>query len=1229
MLSGNGAAGSSSTAPKEIGRLVMPSGSNAVGSLQDFHNKAAFTSGADASAVWLPDQTVDKDNATNSLPRVLRSPISRDQVVNSEDVVDSLPTAPRPLVPRGQLRSCGKSKAATDSLAEVCSAEYEQNAWPAMSCSADVGGHQFLHDGMRRIMERTDEIGHCVPDPLPRERSSTNDRLEPRGHGAWIDRAAASASAGLEHTSERWVDSRISPMTPGGFRYGDAVSGSNSLPQQPLELNIDASAEALHPTRNCGDVAAESTSQAVLTPPVEEGASLVEKGDRFQEVSSQSPAAGAVEMESVASPSKKTSKSDSHPRFSNQLEIIANDGENYSLHDNDKAEVQRTAGIDFSPHRIQRQSTGGQALQTPIAAADCDFESDTPDPPRDVPINDSIEEPQEGCSSSDEDCDLDEEPKWHPGHRRRGVSCEAYGAWNQRRAAFVPQSFNKSQEHRKGLRESLQKCPFFSTLDIDAVDAIAEAMSVEEFKGDDCIVRQGEFGRSGYVVLEGNVEVCNDEGIVPHAATGEDSTGSAPNRGTLIRRLDVGRFFGEITMLWGVPRTRSVYANAGCVLGKLKRDVYQNLVTRREMHARSEREECLRRVKMFETLNDEQVTHLADALEKRKYRKGEDIIKQGEEGSEFYVVLGGECVVLVATGNDSNNLDVQEYRRYYTGDLFGELALLKHARRSATVQACTQVEVMCLRRSKFERLLGSLDQLQQANYLSDPRKCIADFYNPGNRHGPSGVVSDSHSIPEEPSKWFAVYRPTSRDAIAKMLSGTAVGKGLNVKGKSAKKGRLSGYVPFLQIHHESHKKDIECSPPDARVLIFFSTEPARARAMMEMLPLCQPDKELNVEEWNRNIMPIDDFPDVFGLEVPEAVMREIYIERAELAFIMGWETGRKSEPAFMDMNLHAVRSISDPRVVLYQYDMENPMNPHGLLIAYAEDYVKPVVSDFDTFTVGSTNTQYAKIHETLQDLNHWALDRTHEILRTPSTSSWSTRWLSVLREAHDEGFEPVVPKYGFGDATSYGLTEAVVSATRDSGAVRHGAECFNAYFPQELDDHFLIVWEGFDDKPWDYMMEPKLREFLTARIREGFSFPVNPVWLVRDPGWYQIFKELNSSEEASGPLLSWFPPESGLIQKIEDIHKEFPEGFATFVDENAATSPKGRMSHIQDLDACERADMISLKAARLSDVTSSKPHRNSTATGSICEHAMLRARFSLSSWGKSNSTPLKRLSVPC
>ena len=37
---------------------------------------------------------------------------------------------------------------------------------------------------------------------------------------------------------------------------------------------------------------------------------------------------------------------------------------------------------------------------------------------------------------------------------------------------------------------------------------------------------------------------------------------------------------------------------------------------------------------------------------------------------------------------------------------------------------------------------------------------------------------------------FTVWRPTSREAICKMMKGEVTGKGLDVKGKSAKKGIL-------------------------------------------------------------------------------------------------------------------------------------------------------------------------------------------------------------------------------------------------------------------------------------------------------------------------------------------------------------------------------------------------------------------------------------------------------
>ena len=120
------------------------------------------------------------------------------------------------------------------------------------------------------------------------------------------------------------------------------------------------------------------------------------------------------------------------------------------------------------------------------------------------------------------------------------------------------------------------------------------------------------------------------------------------------------------------------------------------------------------------------------------------------------------------------------------------------------------------------------------------------------------LVSHEHEFQEglppcspvgDETKWFAVYRPTSRDAIAKMLSGRAVGKGLNVKGKSAKKNRLSGFVPFLQISQNKHKDDIEDSPPDSRIMIFYTTETARKTALSELQPLLS--QEVGSELWSR------------------------------------------------------------------------------------------------------------------------------------------------------------------------------------------------------------------------------------------------------------------------------------------------------------------------------------------------------------------------------------------
>ncbi|CAE8692001.1 unnamed protein product, partial [Polarella glacialis] len=186
-------------------------------------------------------------------------------------------------------------------------------------------------------------------------------------------------------------------------------------------------------------------------------------------------------------------------------------------------------------------------------------------------------------------------------------------------------------------------------------------------------------------------------------------------------------------------------------------------------------------------------------------------------------------------------------------------------------------------------------------------------------------------------------------------------------------------------------------------------------------------------------------PRCFGLVVPELVLREAYIVTRDIVPLPGWETGRDSEPAFMDMNLHALRGDSEPKIVLYQVDHEDPMNPRGLVMAYAEHQVHPLVSDFDPFLIGSSGMSFQATTSADAELMRWCLKGTEEIISGSSGKSWTSQWLQILKR---DGFQPKLPKFGFGDQTSYSITSDLVDSTVETGAVRHGAECFNWYFPQ-------------------------------------------------------------------------------------------------------------------------------------------------------------------------------------
>lgn len=102
------------------------------------------------------------------------------------------------------------------------------------------------------------------------------------------------------------------------------------------------------------------------------------------------------------------------------------------------------------------------------------------------------------------------------------------------------------------------------------------------------------------------------------------------------------------------------------------------------------------------------------------------------------------------------------------------------------------------------------------------------------------------------------------------------------------------------------------------------------------------------------------------------------------------------------------------------------------------------------------------------DVLHWYVTEIENVMDSSRAGdSWTVKWLDVLKKAAREGFHPEMPRFGFGDPKSYSIMKSAVSHLKDTGAVRHGAECFNYYFPQDLDDEYLVIADGLpNNMPW-------------------------------------------------------------------------------------------------------------------------------------------------------------------
>jgi CRP-like cAMP-binding protein len=110
-----------------------------------------------------------------------------------------------------------------------------------------------------------------------------------------------------------------------------------------------------------------------------------------------------------------------------------------------------------------------------------------------------------------------------------------------------------------------------------------------------------------------------------------------------------------------------------------------------------QRIELLGAVWLFSSCTDDELARIAALTRPVELDAGTEIVHQGDEGDEFYVVVDGEASAVV---------DGDEVGTVGPGGFFGEMALLDGAERVASVFATTPMKLLVLDRHDFNEMLA-------------------------------------------------------------------------------------------------------------------------------------------------------------------------------------------------------------------------------------------------------------------------------------------------------------------------------------------------------------------------------------------------------------------------------------------------------------------------------------------------------------------------------------------
>jgi CRP-like cAMP-binding protein len=203
------------------------------------------------------------------------------------------------------------------------------------------------------------------------------------------------------------------------------------------------------------------------------------------------------------------------------------------------------------------------------------------------------------------------------------------------------------------------------------------------------IVRQGDPGSSLFMLVGGEVSVRR----------------TVNDKDSMVARMGAGSLFGEMALITAQPRSATVTTVQASELFEIAREHVEAVAAQHPAFTdelvQFARKRMLRNVlassPVFKPFKTQERFEILKKFSSRIVAPGTEIIKEGAEGKALYLVASGEVQITKA---DKDGPVVLAH--LHEGEVFGEIALIKESKTTATAVATQKTVLLSLDREKFE-----------------------------------------------------------------------------------------------------------------------------------------------------------------------------------------------------------------------------------------------------------------------------------------------------------------------------------------------------------------------------------------------------------------------------------------------------------------------------------------------------------------------------------------------